>query len=115
MNPKTIKTNSPEETIEAGKGIAQGYGVSTDDIITSPTFIIVNEYQGRSDFFHIDLYRIKRYKELEDACIDDYFRDDSVVLIEWADRFPQVLPKTFTEIKITRLGETERQITIEVK
>lgn len=139
METKVIKTSSSDQTIDIGKnigralnpgdcvalvgdlgvgkttlikGMAIGCGVSQNDLVTSPTFIIVNEYRGRCDLFHIDLYRIENYKELLDIGIDDYFGHDSVVLVEWADRFPKVLPSQYCQIKIKRLSENEREIQI---
>jgi tRNA threonylcarbamoyladenosine biosynthesis protein TsaE len=73
------------------KGIAAGAGVEESDIINSPTFVLVNEYQGRFMLFHIDAYRLENEKDFEHLGFDDMTGPVSVVLIEWADKVENVL------------------------
>jgi tRNA threonylcarbamoyladenosine biosynthesis protein TsaE len=73
------------------KGIAAGAGVEESDIINSPTFVLVNEYQGRFMLFHIDAYRLENEKDFEHLGFDDMTGPGSVVLIEWADKVENVL------------------------
>jgi len=78
-----------EGTLGAGKttlaqGLAAGLGV-TDDV-TSPTFALVQEYEGRLPLFHMDLYRLSSEEEFEQIGGWEYFQRNGVVLIEWADR-----------------------------
>jgi tRNA threonylcarbamoyladenosine biosynthesis protein TsaE len=71
------------------KGIAHGLGVQEDDLVTSPTFVLVNEYfarEGALQVYHIDAYRLESAAEFEALGIEEYSRPDSIVLVEWADR-----------------------------
>jgi tRNA threonylcarbamoyladenosine biosynthesis protein TsaE len=71
------------------KGIAHGLGVEADDLVTSPTFVLVNEYfarEGALQVYHIDAYRLESAAEFEALGIEEYSRPDSIVLVEWADR-----------------------------
>lgn len=75
----------------------------------SPTFAIVNEYTGLIKFYHFDFYRINKAEELIDIGIEDYFSDsDAVILIEWGNLFPELLPKERYEIEIKFISENER-------
>lgn len=73
------------------QGIAQGLDVPADRLVTSPTFSLVNVHPGRVTFVHADLYRLKSEAELEELGLDELL-EESAVAIEWAERFPQVLP-----------------------
>jgi tRNA threonylcarbamoyladenosine biosynthesis protein TsaE len=73
------------------KGIAAGAGASQPKLVNSPTFVIVNEYQGRFNIFHIDAYRINTVVEFEALGFEEFIGPDSVVLIEWADKVAQAL------------------------
>ena len=72
------------------QGAAEGLGY--DGYVTSPTFVIVNEYVGRVPILHVDLYRITDARELEDIGYREIFFVDGVALVEWADRVPELLP-----------------------
>lgn len=73
------------------KGIVEGLG-SGDDV-TSPTFALVNEYRsGRIPVFHFDFYRLESSDEVIRIGWDDYLDEDGILLVEWADRFPELLP-----------------------
>ncbi len=69
------------------KGLARGIEVPDSFLVTSPTFTIVNEYPGRLSLYHMDLYRIEDFAELEDFGWHDMLGNDAVVAIEWADKF----------------------------
>ena len=73
------------------KGIAAGAGAAKPEIVNSPTFVIVNEYKGRFNIFHIDAYRINTIAEFETLGFEEFIGPDSVVLIEWADKVAQAL------------------------
>ncbi|OHB61281.1 MAG: tRNA (adenosine(37)-N6)-threonylcarbamoyltransferase complex ATPase subunit type 1 TsaE [Planctomycetes bacterium GWF2_42_9] len=73
------------------KGIAAGMNAANPQHVNSPTFVIVNEYQGRLHIFHIDAYRINSIKEFEALGFEDYIGPESIVLIEWADKVSQAL------------------------
>jgi tRNA threonylcarbamoyladenosine biosynthesis protein TsaE len=144
-----ITSNSPEETIELGqrlgsqlkggeviavcgplgsgkthliKGIAAGAGAQDSRDITSPTFVIVNEYKGRPldcargrlDIYHIDAYRLDSIAEFEMLGFDDFCYPQSVVLIEWADKVESALRTVdCIRIELSVAGQTKRKIHIE--
>jgi len=94
------------------KGIGLGFGIDPDEVISSPSFSLVNEYEGRGLFYHMDLYRLENLSDIMSVGLDDYFHDKSVVVIEWAERCPEILPDGYIDIKIDILGDNERLITI---
>lgn len=76
---------------QAAKGIAAGLGCDAD--VTSPTFSIVHEYSGgRLPVFHFDLYRIESEAELLSLGWDEYADEGGIMIVEWADRFPRLMP-----------------------
>ena len=80
----------------------------------SPTFAIVNTYEGKNKFYHFDFYRINIEAELHDIGIEDYFSDmDSIIFIEWGNLFPKVLPKERIEINISYTEYGERIFSFE--
>ena len=82
------------------KGLVAGVG-STDEV-TSPTFALVNEYRsGSLPVFHFDFYRIDDLRELLRIGWDEYLDEDGVVIVEWADRFPDLLPETTRWFRLT--------------
>jgi tRNA threonylcarbamoyladenosine biosynthesis protein TsaE len=131
-------TDSPEETIALGrelvtllappklvllrgdlgvgkttlvKGIAAGFDAAAEEDVTSPTFTLIHEYRGpRANLFHIDLYRIDTQRELETLALDDLRSNDSVLLIEWGEKFPRLLEERDLEISLERDGESRRKI-----
>lgn len=130
------KTSSDEETVELGrtialtlpkkacillignlgagkttlaKGIIHGLGVAKPDEVVSPTFTLIHEY-GEGRVYHIDLYRLDKAEQLATLGLDDIFDRESVVLIEWGERFPALMPKQRIEIRLSAIGEHERQI-----
>ena len=93
------------------KGVAAGAGARDSRDVTSPTFVIVNEYQGRLDTFHIDAYRLDSIAEFEMLGFDDFCYPESVVLIEWADKVEPALRDVETiRIDLSHAGETVRTI-----
>jgi tRNA threonylcarbamoyladenosine biosynthesis protein TsaE len=136
----TIVSNSAAETIEFGrkigsklkggetiavcgllgsgkthliKGIAAGAGAKDSRHVTSPTFVIVNEYAGRLDIYHIDAYRLDSIEEFEMTGFDDYCGGGSVVLIEWADKIERALEGTdYIRIELFHAGRSKRKIQI---
>ncbi|MBP1743145.1 MAG: uncharacterized protein H6Q58_123 [Firmicutes bacterium] len=131
-------TNTVEETIEIGrrigkslkpgdivcidgdlgsgkthltKGIALGLGI--DEHITSPTFNIVNEYEGRLKFYHFDVYRVNDPDEIAAIGFDEYIFSDAVSVIEWSDYISELIPDEHIQIRITKESETRRSISIQ--
>ena len=85
--------------------------IAAEIVVSSPTFSIVNSYEtAKFNIYHFDFYRIKNINELFEIGFDEYFTENSVVFIEWADMFPQALPKGFETIKFEALSENEREI-----
>ena len=96
------------------KGIAKGLGIN--DNITSPTYTIVNEYEGgRLKLNHFDVYRVSDPDEIYAIGFDDYIFSDAVSIIEWANYIEEILPKDLLHIKIEKdftIGEDYRKITL---
>jgi tRNA threonylcarbamoyladenosine biosynthesis protein TsaE len=137
---RDFTTNSPEETIALGrelaslllppkivvlrgdlgagkttlvKGIAEGFHAASHDDVTSPTFTLIHEYRGpAATLYHIDLYRIDTQRELETLGLDDLMTDNSVLLIEWGEKFPRFQRERDVEIAIERISENERKIKV---
>jgi tRNA threonylcarbamoyladenosine biosynthesis protein TsaE len=132
-----IVTGSPEETIALGRavgallkkgdivaysgdlgagkttmtrGIVQGLGM--EDEVTSPTFAIVNEYEGRINVYHFDMYRISSESELWTTGFYDYPLEESIFLVEWTENIRDCIPETAVFIDIKYLGEDSREILI---
>ena len=80
--------------------------------VSSPTFALVNEYEGTLKFYHFDFYRIEEVREIYDIGFDDYMNDEyAVKFIEWGELYPQVLPNRRIEITITMDNEFNREFT----
>lgn len=94
------------------KGLALGLGVSRDVIITSPSFSLVNEYRGRYTFFHMDAYRLESVYNFLSAGLDEYFYEEGVVAMEWADRWPEILPDWRLKVEFAIVGERSRKISL---
>ena len=140
-----INSESPEQTIELGrrigqklkggeviavcgalgsgkthliKGIVAGAGAESSRCVTSPSFVIVNEYAGGSpgqlDIYHIDAYRLNSIAEFETIGFDDFCYPQSVILIEWADKIESTLQAIdYIRIELFHAGETKREMHIE--
>lgn len=90
-------------------GIAMGLEVR-EQYITSPTFTLVNIYQGRMPFYHIDLYRLKGPSELENVGLDEYVDSDGATVIEWAERADDELPEERLSVYFSHVNERSREI-----
>jgi tRNA threonylcarbamoyladenosine biosynthesis protein TsaE len=96
------------------KGIAAGAGAKDYKDVNSPTFVIVNEYSGRLDIYHIDAYRLNSVSEFEMLGFDDFCYSRSVVLIEWVDKIELALRDIdYIRIELEHAGESNRKIHIE--
>lgn len=96
------------------KGIAAAFEAAAEEDVTSPTFTLVHEYRGpRANLYHIDLYRIDTLRELETLGLDDLRSENSILLIEWGEKFPSLLRERDVEISLERESENERKIRIE--
>lgn len=95
------------------RGMALGLGI--DMPVSSPSFNIVNEYQGKIPLFHFDMYRLGSSDELFDIGWEDYLERGGVCAVEWSERVEDVFEPGTYYIVFTKTGETERTISIEVK
>lgn len=86
------------------KGIAEALGINEN--ITSPTFTIIKEYNGKLPLYHMDVYRLNG--NADDLGIEEYFTKGGIVVIEWADTIKSILPKSRLDIKIKVIGENKR-------
>jgi tRNA threonylcarbamoyladenosine biosynthesis protein TsaE len=93
------------------KGIVKGLGAAHPDDVASPTFTLIHEYGG-GRVYHVDLYRLDEPRQVATLGLDDLFDRDALVLIEWGERFPQLLPAERTEIRIRVLESDEREIEV---
>ena len=93
------------------KGLVSGTGAAAPDEVSSPTFTLIHEYGG-GRVYHIDLYRLEEPRELATLALDEIFERDSLVLIEWGERFPQLLPAERIEIRIRAAQNDEREIEV---
>ena len=92
------------------KGIVSGLGAAAPDEVSSPTFTLIHEYGP--NVYHIDLYRLDEEREVATLGLDEIISRDAVVLIEWGERFPRLLPDDCIEIHIKAVGEDERMIDV---
>jgi tRNA threonylcarbamoyladenosine biosynthesis protein TsaE len=94
------------------RGVARAVGVT--DLVVSPTFTIVREYEGRVPLVHVDVYRIDAVQELHDLGFEEVVRDDAVTLVEWGDKIEGLLPGDRLDIRLTPGGaDDERVVEIE--
>lgn len=95
------------------KGIAEGFQAASQEEVTSPTFTLIHEYRGpRASLFHIDLYRIDTQRELETLALDDLISDDSILLIEWGEKFSRFERERDVEIALDKIADQERKIRV---
>ena len=96
------------------KGILSGLGAANPDEVTSPTFTLIHEY-GEGRAYHIDLYRLDTAVEAGRLGLEELFDREAVVLIEWGERFPQLLPEDRFEIRITATPEDDREFELSLR
>ena len=137
MKSRILHTQSEEETIALGeklaaelppkavvllignlgagkttlaKGIVMGLGAAQPDQVSSPTFTLIHEYSP--SVYHIDLYRLDREDQVATLGLDDIFDRTAVVLIEWGERFPRLIPEDRVEIRLRATAENSREIDV---
>jgi tRNA threonylcarbamoyladenosine biosynthesis protein TsaE len=96
------------------RGMARGIGLEEGEV-ASPSFTLVNEYEGPLRLFHIDLYRLEDEKELLGIDYEEYIKGEGVVAIEWADRIPRAVPRDALWITLRYLGAECRQIVLQAQ
>jgi tRNA threonylcarbamoyladenosine biosynthesis protein TsaE len=89
------------------KGMVRGLGAAQAEDVSSPTFPLIHEYGTEGRVYHIDLYRLDEPRQVATLGLDEIFDRDAVVLIEWGERFPQLLPAERTEIRIRTITNDE--------
>lgn len=90
------------------RGLAAGLDVDPHEV-SSPTFVLIHEYGGRIPLFHLDTYRLRTATEFADLGVAELFAGPAVVAVEWADRFPSLLPADRLEIGVEIAGEGARR------
>ena len=140
MPSREIVTNSSEETILRGreigsrlkapalvllsgdlgagkttltKGIASGLGAADEDDVTSPTFTLVHKYSRGAPVYHVDLYRIADFHDLETLGLEDVFSEKAVVIVEWPDKLTLRTDWPVVRIRLEHVAEDTRRIVIE--
>lgn len=94
------------------KGIGSGIGVT--DYVTSPTYTIINEYEGRIPLYHFDVYRLEDAEEMYELGYEEYFFGDGAVVLEWADHVRELIPAERLWITILKQqDENTREIILE--
>lgn len=93
------------------KGISAAFEAADEEDVTSPTFTLIHEYRGpKANLYHIDLYRIDTPRELDTLALDDLRSENSILLIEWGEKFPRLVRERDVEISLERDGESRRRI-----
>jgi len=137
VTPRIVHTQSEEETVALGeslaadlpakavvlligelgagkttlaKGIVKGLGAAQPEEVSSPTFTLIHEYSP--SVYHIDLYRLDQPAQVATLGLDEIFDRQAVVLIEWGERFPELMPEDCIEIRLRTTGEDSREIEI---
>lgn len=95
------------------RAVAEGLGVADARIVSSPTFVLIQEYHGRLPIYHFDTYRLRTSSEFVDLGVHEYFEGVGVCLVEWADRFADVLPPDRLTITLEPTGPSARRIVLE--
>ena len=94
------------------KGLVKGLHAADPEEVSSPTFTLIHEYGSPPLVYHVDLYRLDSAGEVATLGLDELFGRDALVLIEWGERFPELMPPDRIEIRLRALGENEREIEV---
>lgn len=95
------------------KGIAWGAGF--EDIVTSPTFALMNQYNGKYPIYHFDIYRLSHPEDLYDLDYEEYFFGDGITLVEWPERMGDLIPEQYLKITLEKVEDfNQREIMIEL-
>lgn len=95
------------------KGIVTGLGAAREEDVTSPTFTLVHKYQGRARVYHVDLYRISGFHDLETLGLEDLFSEQAVVIVEWPDRLTLRTDWPVLRINLEHVSDDERRIVLQ--
>jgi tRNA threonylcarbamoyladenosine biosynthesis protein TsaE len=94
------------------KGIVSGLGAASEDEVTSPTFTLVHVYGAVAKVYHADLYRIESFNDFETLGLEDVFEKPSVVILEWAERFPLSSAWPQIGVRLEHLEGDKRRLTV---
>jgi tRNA threonylcarbamoyladenosine biosynthesis protein TsaE len=94
------------------KGIVEGRGAASADDVSSPTFTLIHEYGAPVSVYHVDLYRLETEEQARRLGLEELFDQPALVLIEWGERFPRLVPDNCVVIRIQHLGEENRAIEV---
>jgi tRNA threonylcarbamoyladenosine biosynthesis protein TsaE len=102
------------------KGIAQALDAADPDEVTSPTFTLLHEYEGTREgrpvkLYHLDVYRLESERQLDTLGLDELLSDDSLVLVEWGEKFKSIQKRATGNIAIKSKGGDARKITVTLK
>jgi tRNA threonylcarbamoyladenosine biosynthesis protein TsaE len=139
MSVRVIRTRSEEETIALGeeiaralprpavvlligdlgagkttlaKGIVKGLGAAAPEDVSSPTYTLIHEFGEKDKVYHIDLYRLERESEAMALGLDDLLDSNSILLVEWGERFPALWPPDRIEIHLLWTADDVREVTV---
>jgi tRNA threonylcarbamoyladenosine biosynthesis protein TsaE len=137
MTKRVFYTATEEETVELGRQLAAelprpgvvlligslgagkttlakglSHGAAAPEDVTSPTFPLVHEYGEAGEVIHIDLYRLDTLEEVRTLGLDEIFTRPALVLLEWAERFPSLLPAARVEIRLEALPDETRRVEV---
>jgi tRNA threonylcarbamoyladenosine biosynthesis protein TsaE len=94
------------------RAIAEGLGVPDSRVVSSPTFVLIQEYAGRLPVYHFDTYRLKTQTDFASLGIYEYFNGEGVCLVEWADRVAPLLPAERLDVHLEVTGDQSRRLTL---
>ena len=92
------------------KGLVTGLGIADDVFVTSPSFTLLNEYHGRFCVYHMDIYRLESKEEFLATGFIDLLYGSGISVIEWADKYPELLPEWSLKVEMEIISETSRKI-----
>jgi tRNA threonylcarbamoyladenosine biosynthesis protein TsaE len=98
---------------QLARAIAEGLGIGDSRFVTSPTFVLIQEYKSRLPIYHFDAYRLQSAAEMFDLGVHEYFEGQGISLVEWADRVEECLPGDHLRVTLEITGPTSRRLHVE--
>jgi tRNA threonylcarbamoyladenosine biosynthesis protein TsaE len=95
------------------RAIAEGLGIADSRVVSSPTFVLIQEYNARLPIYHFDAYRLNSAADFFDLGVHEYFGGKGVCLVEWAGRVAECLPAEYLRLTLTVTGEASRRVDVE--
>ena len=94
------------------QGIARGLGVSSKEVVSSPTFVVIHQHEGKWTVYHLDWYRLDKVEGVDAAFAEECFHAGGVTLVEWPERGKNILPKNHIQIEILHAGPSVRRLSL---